>query len=452
MNSKQWFKILCALALGALFLGACAGSPAGGTFVWIDVPVSGLTYPVDQSVQVEGHAASPSGIERVEIWVNSVLAGTISSLPMEGDLARFSFEWMPPGVGEYTIQAVSFSGGGEASEADTTRVIVGEVSSSDLDLAIVSVEALVAGDKDGVPFCNTRVVYSNVGSEAIPGDFSILFSFDGTPQETVTVAGGLTPGASTEAIFVYQFSDLHYIGINLDSGNVIAESDEGNNAFAEARMCAELGAETAEPSTEEPVLAPVTDIQFWAEPPEIQAGACTTIRWHAENVQSVVFGGLDQPFDGSYGDCLCGNQRYTLTVTHLDGTEEKRTVDISVTGSCEEATEPPPEPEVDTEPPDAPSPAVPDNGLTLSCRGSQNLVWLPVEDKSGIAEYQVEVQRHSGDNNWQAAPGGSISVSDKTTSIPVECGWYYRWRVRAVDGAGNVSSWSGWWQFAITLS
>jgi len=193
-------------------------------------------------------------------------------------------------------------------------------------------------------------------------------------------------------------------------------------------------------------------IQFYSYPPEIAAGSCATIYWNVENAQRVVFGGVDQPFSGSYETCLCENERYTLTVIHMDGTEERRTVDISVTGSCITPDVPPPAPEVDTTPPDAPSPAVPDNGLTLSCRASQNLVWLPVDDKSGIAEYQVQVQRHSGDNNWQAAPSGSISVSDKTTSVPVECGWYYRWRVRAIDGAGNASGWSGWSQFAITLS
>lgn len=189
-------------------------------------------------------------------------------------------------------------------------------------------------------------------------------------------------------------------------------------------------------------------VQLWAEPPEINAGACTTIRWHVENANRVVFGGADQPFDGSYKDCLCGNQRYSLTVIHLDGTEEKRTLDILVNGSCETPTSPPPP--ADTTAPPAPMPVVPDNGLTLSCRASQSLAWLPVNDPSGISQYQVEVQRHAGDNNWQSV--GSMSISDKTTSSSVECGWYYRWRVRAVDGSGNVGGWSGWWQFSITLT
>lgn len=198
-------------------------------------------------------------------------------------------------------------------------------------------------------------------------------------------------------------------------------------------------------------------IEFWAEPPEIRAGECTDIRWHAENVEAVVFGGISQPLDGSYDACLCENERYTLRVMLLDGTEEQRTVDVAVSGSCETpvpvGTTPPPPAEVgDTTPPPTPEPAVPANGLTLGCRSSQNLAWLPVSDDSGIAEYRVQVQRHGGDNNWQDVPGSVFAgIGGKESSVEVECGWYYRWRVRAVDGAGNVGSWSGWSEFAITL-
>ncbi|GAB4503521.1 MAG: hypothetical protein Fur0043_05130 [Anaerolineales bacterium] len=204
--------------------------------------------------------------------------------------------------------------------------------------------------------------------------------------------------------------------------------------------------------TDTPTLPPPPPgalIQFWAEPATIAAGACTTLRWHVENASRVVFGGLDQPFDGSYSDCLCKNTRYTLRVTRLDGVEETRTVDIAVSGSCATPTLPPPS---DTTPPPAPTPAVPANGLTIACKGSQTLAWLPVTDPSGISEYQVQVQRHAGDNNWKAAPGSPITgIQGKQTDISVECGWYYRWRVRAVDGAGNLGGWSDWFLFAITL-
>ena len=97
MNKRSRFMLI--FCLGVALLSACgsgAEAPGSGIFVWIDVPVSGLTVPVGQSVQVEGHATSSSGIERVEVWVDGVLATTLSSLPVEGDLARFSFDWTPP--------------------------------------------------------------------------------------------------------------------------------------------------------------------------------------------------------------------------------------------------------------------------------------------------------------------------------------------------------------------
>jgi hypothetical protein len=164
-------------------------------------------------------------------------------------------------------------------------------------------------------------------------------------------------------------------------------------------------------------------------------------------VKSVFFGGVEQAFDGTYQDCLCKNQTYTLTVTHLDETVETQQVGISVSGSCET-----PEPEQDTMPPPAPVLSVPGNGLSLDCRSNQNLVWQPVSDKSNISQYQVKVQRHSGDNNWSDISGSVFSgIPGKQHSVSVECGWYYRWRVLAVDGVGNVGSWSGWWTFTVNL-
>lgn len=223
---------------------------------------------------------------------------------------------------------------------------------------------------------------------------------------------------------------------------------------------------TVTPITPVTLVAPVTPdtpippppaspvVQFWADPSSISAGACTTIHWHVENVNQVIFGGIVQPFDGSYTECLCADERYSLAVTYVDGSQERFTTEIAVSGSCVTPEAPPapttPPPPSDTTPPPAPTPVVPSNGLAIACKASQTLAWMPVSDPGGIREYQIQVQRQPGDNNWQgviALPG----IHDKQTTINVECGWYYRWRVRAVDGAGNVGAWSGWYLFSITL-
>jgi hypothetical protein len=249
---------------------------------------------------------------------------------------------------------------------------------------------------------------------------------------------------------------------------------------------AEVVAAEPDESSEEESSPPSEEveslIQFWAEPEAIQAGDCTEIMWQVVNVKKVIFGGVGQAFEGIYQDCLCKNQTYTLKVIHLDDSEEEKKVNILVTGSCEtpepegdaesqaadpgddsepdEDPEPPPEadpdespePEKDTTPPSAPVQSVPSNGLSIDCKYNQNLVWSLVKDKSGISQYQVKVQRHSGDKNWTDIAGSVFSgISGKQHSITVECGWYYRWRVRAVDGAGNPGSWSGWWTFTVNL-
>jgi hypothetical protein len=459
MKSRPWFELFCLLILGMSLIAACGGARGGGTSVWIDVPLDGLTFPDVQAIKIEGHGASPGGVSRVEIWINGALLTTVNDPPKEGDLAVFHAEWTPPAVGEYTIQAVAFGKDGSSSQPDSARVTFGATPTPVAglpDLAITSVEAIVAGYKDTVPFCNTRVVYTNVGAVAVPSDFVIQFSFDGTPRWTSTYAGGLAPGDSAEAIFVYQFTDMHYIGINLDSSSLIAESNESNNAFAEARICGTptpVVTLTPTPTPTALSLAPV--IQFEAVPPEIKAGACTTLRWHVENAQRVIFGGVDQPFDGSYKDCLCKSQTYTLKVTKADGAEESRKVNINVTGSCvtEAAPPPPDEPPStsDTTPPPAPSPAVPANGLQLSCRSTQTLAWLPVSDLSGISGYYVKLEMEVKPGQWKSA-GGYGPISDKQVKVNVQCGGIYRWMVRAQDGAGNYSDWSALSTFSVTLN
>jgi hypothetical protein len=194
------------------------------------------------------------------------------------------------------------------------------------------------------------------------------------------------------------------------------------------------------------VITPSADVRLWADPPSITAGACTHIRWHASNVKALLFGGVSQPLDGSYEACLCDDERYSLTVTHLDGTDERLTLDIPVEGEC--VTEAP----SDTTAPPVPEPAVPSDGLSIACKASQTLAWLPVSDPSKIAEYRVQVQRHSGNGNWKNAPGSPFTgVSGKQVNLDVECGWYYRWRVGAVDGVGNESGFSDWSEFTIAL-
>lgn len=336
-----------------LLSSACGYRAREGTYVWIDVPVNNLVLPDPQSVKIEGHAASPGGISRVDVFIDGALLTSIPIPSGSDDLAEFRTIWAAT-TGTHAIQAVAYGSTGTTSESDTVSINIGGVGST------ISVTP------------------------------EITVSPSVTPEIPVTPTITLTPTP------------------------------------------------TARP---EPV------IQFWADPVSIEAGKCTNIRWNVSNVSRIVFGGVEQPFSGSDSECPCAGRSYTLTVTLLDGTTVERYANVEVSGSC--ATPVPP----DTIPPPVPLPQVPADGLSIACKASQSLTWLPVTDPSKIKEYQVRIQKSSDNSHWTDISTSPITgLTDKTTTIGVECGWYYRWSVRAIDGAGNISGWSGWSDFVVNLS
>lgn len=357
-NSRMRILPILLVALTCLLAG-CAPAPVGAPRAWIDVPLSGLTFAEGQVVTVEGHAAAADGIQQVEIWANGVVIQTITASAVNETLSRFEWAYLPPGPGEYTLQAIAFTADGVASAPDTALIRVGALA-AEVEITPSLVEA-----EDGA-----------------------------TPTPTPTVTPTKTP--------------------------------------------------TPVPPVIVTTVSPVPLVQFWAVPDVIDAGACTTINWHVENVASVFYAGSEQAFDGSYQDCFCEEQWLPMTIGYLDGSSEQFTLHIAVNGTCATAV---------PVPPAAPVLAKPVNGITLGCVGSTTIMWNAVSHPSGISEYQVQVERHSGDNNWATVSGSPFTgIGGTNTSVPVECGWYYRWRVRALDGTGTAGAWSGWWTFTVTLT
>jgi len=336
-----------------------------------------------------------------------------------------------------------------APTASTTPDRVTPVPPGAPDLALVGVEAIVAGEKGGVPFCNTRVTYRNAGTLAIPRNFAVQFAFNGTPVFTNTVAGGLPPGATADLTFVYQFEGTQYIGINLDVGNAIAESDEANNVFAEARMCG--APRTISPTpvvTLTPTRTPTSGLppascvgtpnitSFSASPASILVGQSATLSWGSvTNAESVSLepglGGVASP--GSRSVSPNTTTTYTL-VARCGSNSISRQATVSVTSlpiitivPTRTPTRTPTKPS-DTQGPPAPSLVAPKGNL--SCRTSVTLDWNAVSDPSGIKQYIVKWTRNDGQT------GGTVTTNTQHT-ISVSCNRSYTWSVQAVDNADN---------------
>ena len=437
--------------------------------------MDGAAIQLGTPVPVVSHAYAAEGVSEVLLSVNGQ-AYQRSKPNQTGSFGEARHDWSPQEEGEYVLQVKAFSASGAASQSASVRVrVIGKRTPTAAatptptfvtapDLAIVSVEAIVEGYKGEVPFCNTRVSYRNAGTAAVPRGFTIQFHFNGTPRLANTVAGGLAPGASAQVVFVFQFEGMPYIGINLDSTNVIAESDEMNNAFANARICGGTPPATRVP-TWTPTIAvpppitwtptrtatptrtptatrtptgtpwPTPAVIFSADKTSLKQGECTMLRWDVDNATSVLLDG--QSVNNSATRQVCPTQTTTYDL-HVQATAGD--VDRSVTINVARDTTPPP----------VPTPQVPANGLALACKSTQTLAWLPVVDPSGIAGYYVQLERRVTANTWQPVRTWG-PVTDKQVLASVQCGVQYRWAVRALDGAGNYSNWSAWFTFTVNL-
>lgn len=478
------------VALTFLFVGTlgCSTAQTAGPRAWFDTPLDGSTVSLGTPVAILSHSHAPDGVREVLVSVNGdpYWRGAPTK---PGQFAETKLEWVPDQEGEYVLEVKAFAPGGASSPPGTVRVrVIGRATlvpsvvppESTLvpaeatlvpgasDLAIVSVDAITAGYKNDVPFCNTRVVYSNMGTAAVPDNFTVQFHYNGTPQLANTVAGGLAPGATAELTFVYQFVGSPYIGINLDSTNVIPESDETNNAFANARLCGSASSSPSATLVWTPTIAPPSvvthapspvptvtpspvptatptpvntpwpkpNVNFRADKTDLAKGECTTLRWDVDYATAVFLDGHGIAGHGLDQVCPAKTTVYSLHVEAPAGNID-RSVTINIAA--------------DTDPPPVPTTQVPANGLTISCKSSQTLAWLPVTDPSGISGYYVKLERQITASNWQPVRTWG-PVTDKQVSANVQCGVKYRWAVRSQDGAGNYSNWSGWSTFSIKLN
>jgi hypothetical protein len=99
----------------------------------------------------------------------------------------------------------------------------------------------------------------------------------------------------------------------------------------------------------------------------------------------------------------------------------------------------------DRTPPPAPNPTAPDNKAEIPCSSEPvdvTLRWSPVDDLSGIAQYQVELVEIPYYPPVASTSTLQLEGSQVQALVSGRCGSDYSWRVRAVDGVGNVGAWS----------
>jgi LysM repeat protein len=128
----------------------------------------------------------------------------------------------------------------------------------------------------------------------------------------------------------------------LQTGNCITDA---NQIFSGQTLNVPFVAPTATPILETPTRVQLTasptsalppgsptpiDANFRADQTALAAGECTTLRWEAENAQSIFFDGQPTTASGATEVCPTASKRYTLLVIQPDGTQTPYFVSITV--------------------------------------------------------------------------------------------------------------------------
>lgn len=108
-------------------------------------------------------------------------------------------------------------------------------------------------------------------------------------------------------------------------------------------------------------------------------------------------------------------------------------------------------PTVDTQGPPAPTALAPVGSTLVSCSGSKILRWSSVSDPAGIARYEWVLERSSSGAAGPYSSFASGNTSSLTATPAMQCGSWYRWRVRAVDGLGNAGAYCAYAYFSIGI-
>ena len=104
---------------------------------------------------------------------------------------------------------------------------------------------------------------------------------------------------------------------------------------------------------------------------------------------------------------------------------------------------------VDAVPPATPATLRPADGASFSYfPRNVTLGWSAVTDPSGVT-YRVETQYQGG--GWSPLGACTGEIRETTCDLVFVGAQVGRWRVQAVDGAGNASGFSAWSYFSFTV-
>lgn len=177
--------------------------------------------------------------------------------------------------------------------------------------------------------------------------------------------------------------------------------------------------------TDTPTPTPYTEsqVEFWATPPYVNQGECTTLNWNVSgDFQAVYFEGSVVNASGSQQDCPAENRNYQLQVVEVDNVATDHWVTVEVY----EVAAPPTDTLTPTEaPPPADTSGPTIHWTNLTFESCQFYGQASISDESGVASAQFHFNKNA--EGW-----GSIWMQEISSEL-----WESEVGISVDDGIGT---------------
>jgi pSer/pThr/pTyr-binding forkhead associated (FHA) protein/uncharacterized protein YgiM (DUF1202 family) len=316
--------------------------------IFIQAPVAGSQVPVNQPVAVNATASDPDGITRVELWVGGNVVDQQQSAAPEGQPTfPVTLHWTPTVAGGYTLELRAYDSQGTVSPPTTVMITVG--AGGDGAVGVVVTPTPRAPTEPPTPVGPAAALTTT--------DLNVREG----PGENYPVVG-LLP-VNTEVEVTGKDPDGIWWQIAYPPGTAerawiyapfTRESNAENVPVVETPLPPTLtptitSTPTTQPtSTRTPTPTPTATtvpltpiVEFGATNTTIDAGQCTTLQWHIENVTAAYLNGGEFSNFGVAGPvgsrqvCPSDTTLYTLRAETSAGTIEKS---VTVTVRSEQTT------------------------------------------------------------------------------------------------------------------
>jgi hypothetical protein len=339
---------LAALAAYFYFRDTDSGAVTQIPVAVITAPVNGSQVQLNLPVTVQATASDPSGVVKIELWVNGIkTAEAISPAPQGQPTFTVSLQWVPTIPGSYTLELRAYNVQGGVSQPATVLVNAIGGSPTETPTLTATPEPPTATFPTG-PLLTTFTDLNVRSGPDISYDFvGLLLS-----GQTADIIGRDENQRWWQIRFEPAPAGVGWVtadpaystAINVENLPIIPSPPTPTGTPTDTptstgtplpptvtSTATQVPATNTPTTTATPTATSVGNkIEFDVVPTLVQGGECVNVTWSVIEVREVYYQGQGVPGVGGRQECPTETTTYRLRIVRQDGTEqvEDRTVEV----------------------------------------------------------------------------------------------------------------------------